>query len=443
MEVPFDVGAYVGRYSGYTKLRRLQFIADKDSALAEKVYKLIVQELKATNSLNVGLYQSVVEKSTELEMDEKWVSESRSSAEVLQQHLEEELEGYKKNMIKESIRMANNDFVQFYIRCGDLKNALSYCLKNRDYCTTRKHVLDMCLKVISIALNLDNIALVQSQALKGQHIPSLQDAASEAHERQKIVVATGIAHLAKREYGEACSCFLNVSVSFGNSFSSVAVGEDVGTYTILCGIAAFSRPRLKSALLDSDKAAKLMDPVPHMKQILSDFYGGRYSSCLAALRQHRPTFILDIYLSEHIDHLYEQIENKIMLQYCSAFLSIKLPVLADALGLSVEAVTKQAVSLIMKGKLQAKVDSCNQVLHARQNDERSTMYEKTADSGEAFVANAHKTLLRINMAKHKFVHSGRRNGNSSDKATGSSQRKARSHSRMPEVDLRLNTKLEN
>ena len=97
--------------------------------MAEKAYKLILEDLKKTNSLDVAMYQSVVKKSVDLELDVQWVSENSSRAEILRLQLERELEGYKKNMIKESIRMANNDFVQFFIRCGDLKSALASCLK--------------------------------------------------------------------------------------------------------------------------------------------------------------------------------------------------------------------------------------------------------------------------------------------------------------------------
>ena len=53
-------------------------------------------------------------------------------------------------------------------------------------------------------------ALVQSQAMKGQHIPSLQETAIRSVDRGKLDVALGLAHLSKKDYYQAAFSFLNV-----------------------------------------------------------------------------------------------------------------------------------------------------------------------------------------------------------------------------------------
>ena len=46
--------------------------------------------------------------------------------------------------------MGHNDLGDHYYNMGDLSNALKSYMRTRDYCTTPKHVVDMCLAVIRV-----------------------------------------------------------------------------------------------------------------------------------------------------------------------------------------------------------------------------------------------------------------------------------------------------
>ena len=203
--------------------------------------------------------------------DEDWVTKAQNQGNELQAQLEHDLEMFKSNMIKESIRMGHSDLASFHVQKGDLKTALSYHLKNRDYCTTRKHVLDMCLNIISVALYLSNYPLVQSQAIKGQHVPSIQDEALGNLDRGKLDVAIGLAHLSKKDYKQAAESFLNVPHGMGSSFSSILHIEDVIIYITLCALATFDRALLKSKILDNENARNMMELVPAMQELVNDF----------------------------------------------------------------------------------------------------------------------------------------------------------------------------
>jgi len=64
--------------------------------------------------------------------------------------LDTDLKNYKSNSIKESIRRGYDDLGEFYLDCGDLMNALKSFTRSRDYCTSAKHVITMCLNVIKV-----------------------------------------------------------------------------------------------------------------------------------------------------------------------------------------------------------------------------------------------------------------------------------------------------
>ena len=47
-------------------------------------------------------------------------------------------------------RRGHDDLGDHYLDCGDLSNALKCYSRARDYCTSPKHVVNMCLNVIKV-----------------------------------------------------------------------------------------------------------------------------------------------------------------------------------------------------------------------------------------------------------------------------------------------------
>jgi COP9 signalosome complex subunit 1 len=458
-----DLTSYIQKYKGFTVIQRLLFIANKakqdnnNTELLKQACEELVNVVKTSSGMNVKAYREAIEIATGkklvgdsdgdnssnndnnnnnnnnnsdnntdnntntnsattnyesttitssalLTVDEDWVEKANNRSNELQAQLEHDLETYKQNLIKESIRMGHNDLASFHLRCGDLKNALAYHLKNRDYCTTRKHAFDMCLNIITVALYLGNHALVQSQAMKGQHIPSLQENAIANVDRGKLDVALGLAHLSKKDYYQAAFSFLNVPTNLNNNFASVAHIEDVAIYGTLCGLATFGRNAVKTKLLNNENVRNMLELVPSMRELVNDFYSGKYGSCLSFLDSFRQHLDIDIYFSPHVDTIIEQINYKAITQYFSAFISVKLPVMASALNITVEKLEKDAATLIEKGKLNAKIDSHLKVLHAKSSNQRRQAFEDAINSGEEFIAEANLTMLRMNIAKYGFVH---------------------------------------
>lgn len=108
-------------------------------------------------------------------LDTAWVEATRKKALLKLEKLDTDLKNYKGNSIKESIRYArwagagvrgcvpvwahgpvrrrgHDDLGDHYLDCGDLSNALKCYSRARDYCTSAKHVINMCLNVIKVAL---------------------------------------------------------------------------------------------------------------------------------------------------------------------------------------------------------------------------------------------------------------------------------------------------
>ena len=139
---PVDLEALIANYGGGNAcLHRLLFIAEQAESEALKLDALRHCATILKQGENTRLYAQVIERiggrlGPAYELDKEWVEEVDRRAAKRQEILDAELNGYKTNMIKESIRMGHNDLGDFFHQRGDLQSAFKCYVRSRDYCTT-------------------------------------------------------------------------------------------------------------------------------------------------------------------------------------------------------------------------------------------------------------------------------------------------------------------
>lgn len=100
------------------------------------------------------------------------------------------------NLIKESIRMGYNDFGDFYYAHGALGDAFKSYVRTRDYCTTSKHIVHMCMSAILVSIEMGQFTHVASYVGKAEQTPE----ALEPVTISKLRCAAGLAHLEAKKY---------------------------------------------------------------------------------------------------------------------------------------------------------------------------------------------------------------------------------------------------
>jgi COP9 signalosome complex subunit 1 len=100
------------------------------------------------------------------------------------------------HLIKESIRMGYNDIGDFYYGHGHLSEAFKSYIRTRDYCTTSKHVVQMCMHVILVSIQLGQFAHVTNYVSKAEQTPDELEPIVIA----KLRAAAGIAYLETKKY---------------------------------------------------------------------------------------------------------------------------------------------------------------------------------------------------------------------------------------------------
>ncbi|XP_042227517.1 COP9 signalosome complex subunit 1-like [Homarus americanus] len=231
-----DLETYANCYTGLAKLQRLVFIADRCPQLRVEALRMAIQYVQTT--YNVNLYTQLHRKMQEAVsganagnaslpdiaggqvgggvvatlpvLDMQWVESRAKKAALKLEKLDTDLKNSKVNSIKESIRRGHDDLGDHYLDCGDLSNALKCYSRARDYCTSFRHIINMCLNVIKVSIYLNNWSHVLSYVSKAQATPEVSESRPSNNKDQSAVIQTkltcaaGLAQLATRKYKVCC-----------------------------------------------------------------------------------------------------------------------------------------------------------------------------------------------------------------------------------------------
>ncbi|KAI5564442.1 hypothetical protein POPTR_014G075500v4 [Populus trichocarpa] len=401
-----DIEAYAGLYTGRTKITRLLFIADRcgqnnNTAMKMEALRMAYEEIKKGE--NTQLFRDVVQKidgrlGSNYGMDSAWCEMVDRRADQRKEKLENELNAYRTNLIKESIRMGYNDFGDYYYAHGYLADAFKSYARTRDYCTTSKHVIHTCMSAILVSIEMGQFTHVTSYVSKAEQTAE----ALEPPTVSKLRCAAGLAHLEAKKYKLAARKFLEVSPELGNSYNEVIAPQDVATYGGLCALASFDRTELKSKVIDNPNFRNFLELVPEVRELIHDFYSSHYASCLDYLGNLKANLMLDIHLHDHVQTLYDQIRNKALIQYTHPFVSVDLHMMANAFKTTVAGLGKELEALIADNQIQARIDSHNKILYARHADQRNATFQRVLQTGNEFDRDVRAMLLRANLIKHEY-----------------------------------------
>jgi len=209
--------------------------------------------------------------------------------------------------------------------------------------------------------------------------------------------------------------FIAVNAEVAGKFSEIMSPQDVAIYGSLCALAEFDRKELKEKVLDNANFKTLLEALPKLGAMLSDFYNSKYASCLAYLDVLKNDLQLDLHLHDHIGSLYERIRSKALVQYFSPYTSVDLKKMAVAFQVNLDDLEKELAKLIMEGEnrnergdrervfINARIDSHNKRLYARQTQERLVTFDRAIAMGEDFQTNTRAMLVRVSLIRNNML----------------------------------------
>jgi COP9 signalosome complex subunit 1 len=142
----------------------------------------------------------------------------------------------------------------------------------------------------------------------------------------------------------------------------------------------------------------------------------------------QPELELDLYLSDHVEHLCKEIRSHAITQFFYPYLSVDLRQMAQTFSTDTAALEKEVCELIDAGRLAARIDSYQkvqqrsaaishqrvptdlrcfcfppQILYAHQPNKRSATYARALKVGRKYAAESRNLLLRMSLLKNGVV----------------------------------------
>ncbi|KAK1138921.1 hypothetical protein N8T08_001661 [Aspergillus melleus] len=409
----FELESYIANYTGRTRFNRLYLIGTCSTYLSSEALKTAVAEAKSNKDVSryewaVRALAEVAPNEPEAALDKEWVGRMNKVVKAESDRLEHELRGYKNNLIKESIRMGNEDLGQHYHQIGDLVAASKAYSRMRDYCTTPSHIASMLFKIINVAIERGDWLSVQSNV---QRLRNLQAKPEEQAKNQpKMAAALGLSQIHSGSYLDAANSFLSTPPTLGDSYNETLTSNDVAVYGGLCALASMDRHELQRRVLDNSAFRNFLELEPHIRRAISFFCTSKFRPCLDILESYRADYLLDIHLQRHVDTLYTRIRTKSIQQYLVPFSRVTLDSMArifapnsgsgqpPAMDLHSPFV-QELIRLIQDGTLDKRIDLEKMVLVSNEVDKRTEVQEAILNNLSEFTREAHIRLLRTEIIR--------------------------------------------
>ncbi|KAL7789797.1 PCI domain-containing protein [Trichoderma ceciliae] len=395
-----DLDLYIQNYVGRTRYERLILIGKCCVPLRVEALKAAVVEAKSGSDVTRykdawSLLRSVAPDEPEAQRDEQWIESTEVANRTETTRLETELKGYKNNLIKESIRMGNEDLGKHFESIGKLTEATEAYNKMRHDVSTTKHIFDCGMHLASVAFQRHDWATILSNVGK---ISNIQSGDDEQAQQAYTKVASGVALMGLGNFYDAAVTLLHTSPNVSpTEYNMVASPNDVAIYGGLLALATMDRKALQVRILDNQSFRTFLEHEPHIRKAISLFVNGRYSNCLSILESVRADYLLDIYLQPHITAIYSLIREKCIVQYFIPFSCVTLDSLDAAFGTPNRSVEPELIRMIRDGSLRARIDAKNRLLAAVSPDPRLVVQTNALAVARKYEQEAKERLRRMNI----------------------------------------------
>ncbi|KAG5665674.1 hypothetical protein KAF25_009799 [Fusarium avenaceum] len=409
-----DLDLYIQNYAGRTRIDRLIQIGKSSVPLCVDALKAAIVEAKAGSDITLYIeawncIRIAAPQEPESQKDQAWIEKVERENKAERARLESQLKQYRHNLIKESIRMGNEDMGQHYEKTGYLDGALEAYNRMRQDVTTTKHIIDCGVHLVNVYIAKRDWTMVLNNLGK---IIGVQSGDEERTYQTYTKLVSGIALLGLKHYKDAANSFLQIDFTLPPAqYNHIASPNDIAVYGGLLALATMERKELQARVLENQSFRSFLENESHVRKAISLFVNGRYSNCLSILESVRNDYLLDVYLQRHISTLYSQIRNKCIVQYFVPFSCVTLETLNKAFAPEGGSVEAELVSMIREGILKARLDTKNKLLIAVQPNPRFEMQKQALNVAQEYEREAKERLRRMNIIAAGLEVVGKRQPN--------------------------------
>ncbi|ESZ92994.1 hypothetical protein SBOR_6615 [Sclerotinia borealis F-4128] len=396
----FDLESYIANYKGRTRLERLYLIGVTSTFLGVDALKMLIKEAKQGKDVTIYMdawaaLTKIAPDEPEVFRDDKWTDATNKANAAEAARLETQLKGYKNNLIKESIRMGNEDLGKHYEATGQLGFAFDAYSRMRQDMSIPRHIVGISRHIIEVCIERKEYIAVLSTAQKMKGIAVGPD--DDKIIKPFIHAAEGIAQLQAAKYADAAQCFLQAPPGMGTSCNTIITPNDVAVYGGLCALATIERNDMQKLVLENSEFRTYLELEPHIRRAIQSFVGSKYAACLEILESYRADYLLDIHLQQHVDELYTRIRSKSIVQYFIPFSCVTFETLNKNFAPPGKTIEKELAEMIKCGELDARIDLVSKTLVSTPKATRQEIQQEALKTAKQVEREARQHLLRMNI----------------------------------------------
>lgn len=392
-----DLESYITQFSGNVCLQRLKFFVNESPPSPEN-YKLLIET--AMDCKNIPVYSEAVEALYNtfpldaVSSNVDWITQTSKYLTSKVDRLEQDLNNYQLSRDKENIRRTHQSLGDHYHDCGDLSNAIKHYQKSRDYGTTVYHTFDFCMNIIKVSVYLNHWTSVSNYIKKADAVE-----VTEALAKRKLGIATALSQFCHGQYNTAGH---TLSAIMCDTWTNEILSPNcIAIYTALCALAAFDRKELHSLLIENNNFKQYLEMEPTVRDCMYSFYNRNYSAAFAALKKLKASLKLDIFLSSHVDAVYDKIRSRSLCQYFTPYNACDMNKMADAFNTDVDALELELMKLVPD--LPARIDSFNKILRSCESDNRALVFEDVLNLSLRYKQKTQALLVKSVVLKAGLV----------------------------------------
>ncbi|VDP43022.1 unnamed protein product [Heligmosomoides polygyrus] len=419
-----DIETICQSYKGHSLLIRLQFIADHCPPLKRDATIGMINELHRS-SFNVTRYTELMASLETMEkqpddqnhmetpvLDQTWVDQTTVKSSIQLDFLLSEYKKQKDEGVKESTRRAMDELFNYYISAGDITEALHlYSRGMREYCSQFKHIIQMWTNWMEASIwvgewqRVDTIAAQAERSIKEAEEAETQANSTAAARTRPVIfgmssssaarpaatpkcarslintgkarldTACGLSKMQSGRYKQAADRLLKVDLD-ALELPWLFSASDMAMYCTLCVIASYDRTELKKKVINDANCRKFLESEPKLVELLQCIVKSQFGRALDILKEMKDRFLLDPYLSAHVEPLYAVIRERALLQYLEPFASADLNAMANVFRTDLRSLEGELVALCEKGQLSARIDAVGATIRMVLTNEREENYKK-------------------------------------------------------------------
>jgi COP9 signalosome complex subunit 1 len=303
--------------------------------------------------------------------------------------------------LKDSYRVHLIELADFYLKTGDLVNAMKVLQRAKDVTVTADHQFELFSLMSLVSLYKKNISFAQNNAQKIIHltgIPASQIVTS------KIIM--GLCNMQSNTFKTATEYFLGLE---GENNVELASNTDLAVYLVLCALASMDRSSIKTELMQSKSFLVFSEDESLLLDLVDSYLNCKFSKVMQNIEHLRSRYFPDYFIGKTLSVLCDEIKNKCLIQYLKAFKTVQISDLCLNFEMSENFIKERLSKLITEGKVDARIDAHEKVVRSRQIDQKNKLHKSVLNSAKDFVKTTQAVLLRISMIQEEVLIRPNRN----------------------------------